>query len=300
MDRGLTMGGIQVGAHVSSSGGLFNAIDRAVAIEAEACQIFVSAPQTWRPTKHTEAALEQFRARRAETGFGQVWIHNIYLANLASDDPLMIEKSIASVVNAMTVGAAAGADGVVLHTGSHKGLGLEAVLDRVVESLHRILKASPEGPTLALETMAGQGGTIGTKFYDLGALLRAVDSPRLATCLDTCHSFAAGYDIRTREGLDAAVAEYDREIGLDRLAVVHANDSKTPLGGFRDRHENIGDGHLGVEAFEVLMAHPAFQGKAFLLEVPGYPTEKNPKGDGPDLENVRRLKAIRDGVPVAR
>lgn len=294
------MGGIQVGAHVSSSGGLFNAIDRAVAIEAEACQVFVSAPQTWRPTKHTEAAIARFRARRAETGFGQVWIHNIYLANLASEDPLMVEKSVASVVNAMTVGAAIGADGVVLHTGSHKGLGLEAVLDRVVEGLHRILKASPAGPLLALETMAGQGGTIGTKFSDLGALLRAVDSPRLATCLDTCHSFAAGYDIRTRAGLDTALAEYDREIGLDRLAVVHANDSKTPLGGFRDRHENIGDGYLGVEAFAVLMAHPALAGKAFLLEVPGYPTEKTPKGDGPDLENVRRLKAIRDGAPVAR
>ncbi|TAK73394.1 MAG: hypothetical protein EPO16_12755, partial [Dehalococcoidia bacterium] len=138
-----------------------------------------------------------------------------------------------------------------------------------------------------------------TKFSDLGTLLRAVDSPRLATCLDTCHSFAAGYDIRTRAGLDAALAEYDREIGLHRLAVVHANDSKTPLGGFRDRHENIGDGHLGVEGFEVLMAHPALQAKAFLLEVPGYPTEKHPKGDGPDLENVRRLKAIRDRVPVA-
>lgn len=300
MDRGLAMGGIQVGAHVSSSGGLFNVIDRAIAIEAEACQVFVSAPQTWRPARHTEDALAQFRARRAETGFGQVWIHNIYLANLASDDPLMVEKSIASVVNAMTVGAAIGADGIVLHTGSHKGLGLEAVLDRVVESLRRILKASPEGPTLALETMAGQGGTIGTKFSDLGTLLRAVDSPRLATCLDTCHSFAAGYDIRTREGLEIALAEYDREIGLHRLAVVHANDSKTPLGGFRDRHENIGDGYLGVEAFELLMAHPAFQGKAFLLEVPGYPTEKNPKGDGPDIENVHRLKAIRDGVPVAR
>lgn len=293
-------GGIQVGAHVSSSGGLFNAIDRALAIEAEACQIFVSAPQTWRPTKHTDAAIRQFRERRAETGFGQVWIHNIYLANLASEDPLMVEKSIASVVNSMTVGAAAGVDGVVLHTGSHKGLGMEAVLDRVVDALHRVLKASPAGPVLALETMAGQGGTIGTRFADLGMLLRAVDSPRLATCLDTCHSFAAGYNIRTKAGLEAAVAEYDREIGLDRLAVVHANDSKVPLGGFRDRHENIGDGYLGTEGFEVLMAHPAFQGKAFLLEVPGYPTEKNPKGDGPDLENVRRLKAIRDRVPVAR
>jgi deoxyribonuclease IV len=290
---------IQVGAHVSSSGGIFTAIERAAAIEAEAVQIFVSAPQMWRATNHKPEAIERFRELYAESGLGEVWIHNIYLANLATDDTEHMEKSVGSVVNALTVGAQLGAQGVVLHTGSHKGAGMiPEIVDRVVASLRRILDETPDEIVLALENMAGQGGTIGTQFADLAILLDRVGSPRLQVCFDTCHAYAAGYDIRTREGIELAMAEFDETIGLDKLAVVHANDSKTPLGGYRDRHENIGDGHIGTEGFEVICAHPAFQGKAFLLEVPGLPTEKHPKGDGPDLENVNRLKAIRDGVKV--
>lgn len=294
--RGRAAQRIQVGAHVSSSGGIFTAIDRAVEIEAEAVQIFCSAPQMWRATKHQPEAIERFRERHAEAGLGETWIHNIYLANLATEDAEQLEKSVGSVVNALQVGAAIGARGVVLHTGSHKGAGIEAVADRVVAALERILEETPSEVILALENMAGQGGTIGKEFSELGLLIERVGSPRLQVCFDTCHAFAAGYDIRTAAGLDAAMAEFDSAIGLERLAVVHANDSKTPLGGLRDRHENIGEGHIGREGFEVICGHPAFAGKAFMLEVPGFATEERPKPDGPDLENVRRLKAIRDSA----
>jgi deoxyribonuclease-4 len=226
-----------------------------------------------------------------------VWIHNIYLANLAAEDPEHLEKSVGSVVNALTVGSDIGASGVVLHTGSHKGLGMvPEIVDRVAAQIERILEATPDDIVLALENMAGQGGTIGKDFSDLAILLDRVRSPRLQVCLDTCHAFAAGYDIRTHEGIELAMSEFDDIIGLDKLAVIHANDSKTPLGGLRDRHENIGDGHIGTDGFEVICSHPAFAGKAFLLEVPGLPTEAKPKGDGPDLENVQRLKAIRDAA----
>ncbi len=201
------------------------------------------------------------------------------------------------MVNALSIGSAIGAQGVVLHTGSHKGAGMiPEVVDRVVANLERILESTPDDVILALENMAGQGGTIGKEFGDLALLLDRVPSPRLQVCLDTCHAFAAGYDIGTREGIETAMQEFDDLIGFDKLAVVHANDSKTPLGGLRDRHENIGDGHITSEGFEVICRHPAFHGKAFLLEVPGLPTEAKPKGDGPDLENVNRLKAIRDAV----
>lgn len=287
---------IQVGGHVSAAGGLYRAIERAVEKEMETLQIFVSAPQTWRATKHTDEDCARFREAHAASGLGEVWIHNIYLANLATETPEQLEKSVGSVVNAMQVAERIGARGVVLHTGSHRGQGLEAVQDQVVGALNYILEAAPGEAILALETMAGQGGAIGTKFEEIGALIRAVGSPRLQSCLDTAHSFAAGYEIHTKDGLDAAMREFDEHIGLDRLAVVHANDSKIPLGGFRDRHENIGDGHLGTEGFETIMAHPAFQGRAFQLEVPGIATEAHPKGDGPDVENVQRLKAIRDRV----
>ncbi len=289
-------GRIQVGGHVSASGGLYRAIERAVEREMETVQLFVSAPQTWRATKHSDEDCARFREAHAASGIGEVWIHNIYLANLATETDEQLEKSIGSVVNALQVADRIGANGVVLHTGSHRGQGLEAVQDQVVAALKFILEQAPGEPVLALETMAGQGGAIGTRFEELGALIRAVGSPRLQTCLDTAHSFAAGYAIHTTDGLEAAMREFDQHIGLDLLAVVHANDSKIPLGGCRDRHENIGEGHIGNSGFEAILAHPAFQGRAFQLEVPGFPSEAHPKGDGPDVENVRRLKAIRDAV----
>jgi deoxyribonuclease-4 len=285
---------VSIGAHVSSSGGVFTAIERGVAIEAESLQIFPSAPQTWRPTNHKPEAIARFRELREQHGIAQVWVHNIYLANLAAEGPEQLEKSVGSVVNALRVTEALGAQGVVLHTGSHRGRGFEAVAEQVTGALTRILEEAPGEPLLALENTAGQGGTIGARFGELGELLRAVDSPRLAVCFDTCHAFAAGYDIAQEEGLAAAMEELDREVGFDRLAVVHANDALMELGSGRDRHENIGDGHIGNEGFRRILAHPGFAGRAFILEVPGIPPEDGGKADGPDLENVRRLRALRD------
>ena len=291
---------IAVGAHVSTSGGIFTAIERADAIEAEAIQIFPSAPQMWRPTNHTPEAIARFKELHAASAIGEVWLHNIYLANLATDDPELLEKSIASVVNALTVAHAIDAQGVVLHTGSHKGRGLEEVLPQVCDALVRILETAPGSAVLALENAAGHGGVIGKDFAELGSLLHTVRSPRLQVCVDTCHAFAAGYNLADHDGLESAMTEFDSEIGLEHLVVVHANDSKMPLGGERDRHENIGDGHMGVEGFRTIVESAAFRGKAFLLEVPGFPDAQG-KAAGPDLENVRRLKAIRAGeaVPAA-
>jgi len=289
-------GVIAVGAHVSSSGGIYTAIERARGIEAEAIQIFASPPQTWRATNHTPEALRRFREEHVASDIGQVWIHNIYLANLAAEAPEQLERSVGSVVNALTVADGIGARGVVLHTGSHKGLGLAQFVAQVTDTLVEILDRAPGSATLALETMAGQGGTIGKDFEDLGTLLSKVHSPRLRTCLDTCHTFAAGYELRTPDGVAETMRAFDAAIGIDHLAVVHANDSKAGIGSHLDRHENIGDGQIGADGFRAILAHPAFQEKVFLLEVPGMPTDAHPKGDGPDLENVTRLKALRDEV----
>ena len=261
---------------------------------AEAIQIFGSAPQTWRKTNHTPEAYGRFRQARSESALRAAWLHCSYLPNLAGDDNEMWEKSIDCVVNALTVADAAGAEGVVLHTGSHRGRGIDAVLPRVAAALERICSEAPGEALLALENAAGQGGTIGKDFAELGAILRAVPTRRLAICIDTCHAFAAGYDIAHEDGMEQFLTEIDQEAGLDRLAVMHANDSKMELGSTRDRHENIGEGHIGEDGFRVILSTPQLQRLPMLLEVPGF------EGKGPDLENVQRLKRLRDEVAPPR
>jgi deoxyribonuclease IV len=288
---------LQVGAHVSSSGGLWKAVERGVAIEAEALQIFPSAPQNWRPTNHTAEAFTRFAEARAAAGLGEVWVHCIYLVNLATEAPEQLEKSVAAVVNALSVADRAGASGVILHTGSHKGAGLEACLPRVAAAIERIFTEAPGSALLALENAAGHGGTIGRDFPELGTILKAADNPRLHVCVDTCHAFAGGYNLADPVGVQAMLEEFDREIGLEHLVVWHLNDSKQGLGDQRDRHENIGDGRIGAEGFRVwldaIRRVPEIPANALLLEVPGI------ENDGPDLENVRRMKAIRAEVESA-
>ncbi len=288
--KSLPGGAVQVGAFVSSAGGIFNAIERAEAIEAEAVMTFGSNNRTWRKTVHKPQAIERFREMHAASSIGEVWLHNIYLANLATDKPELLEQSIDSVINGMTVADALGADGVILHTGSHQGRGVEAMLSQITDALQRIIAESPGDAVLALEDAAGQGGVVGGDFAELGTILAAVDSPRLKVCLDTCHAFAAGYDLASEAGVAETLRQFDGEAGLDQLVVVHANDSMMGRGEHRDRHENIGDGQIGSEGFRAMLERPELQGKAWLLEVPGI------DGDGPDLENVNRLKKIRDGV----
>ncbi len=291
------MSHLQVGAHVSSSGGLWKAIERAVDIEAEAIQIFPSAPQSWRLTRHTPEAFDRFRSAREEAGIGEVWMHCIYLVNLATEKPEQLEKSIDAVVNALTVAHNAGAQGVVLHTGSHKGAGLDAVLDQVAGALRQIFDQAPGEAVLALENAAGHGGVIGKEFAELGAILSAVDHPRLQVCVDTCHAFAAGNNLADPAGVEEMLDTFDRDIGLDHLAVWHLNDSMMELGGLRDRHQNIGDGYIGNAGFRVLLAavgaRDEIRARAMLLEVPGF------DGDGPDLKNVRRLKRLRNAAEKA-
>jgi deoxyribonuclease-4 len=162
----------------------------------------------------------------------------------------------------------------------------------VVASIQRVLDQSPEGPCLCLENMAGMGQHIGARFAELGDIVQAVASPRLRICLDTQHSFAAGYDLTTPEGVDRMMTEFDRDIGLEQLAAVHANDSRQPCGSGVDRHDNIGEGSIGEAGFEAIMAHPAFRDLPFFLEVPGF------EGKGPDQRNIDLLKEIRHRAGV--
>ena len=279
-----------IGAHVSTAGGLLKAVDRAVEIGAEAMQIFASSPRAWAFKVPSDEDVAAFREKSAEAGLGPTVLHAIYLVAPGSPDPALVERSVESLTRHLETANRLGALGLIFHAASHRGAGLDAVFDQFVCAVGRVLDAAPGEALLMLENSAGQGNHIGSKFAELGRLVRAADSPRMKVCLDTQHAWAAGYDVASREGLDAAVEEFDREIGLELLAAVHVNDSKRPLGSGVDRHENIGEGLIGREGLKTFMAHPAFRDLPFYLEVPGF-GEK-----GPDAENVAILKAMREEV----
>lgn len=276
---------MQLGAHVSSSGGIHTAIDRIEEIGGESVQIFTQSPRTWRPTNHDPANFQRFKDRRADAGIGAVVCHALYLLNLASPDDEIYKKSVDTLKNTVDVACAIDADAVVFHVGSHLGSGFDAGLERVVPALSEALTRCSETTWLCMENSAGAGGTIGRSLEELAALYEALDrNPRLGICLDSCHLYVSGYDVTDRGVLDRLVKDVDRLMGLDRLRCLHVNDSKAPLGSNLDRHENIGDGLLG-EKLGVFLAHPRLRGLPALLEVPG-------QGHGPDAEQVRRLKEL--------
>jgi deoxyribonuclease-4 len=277
---------MQLGAHVSTSGGIHTAIDRIEAIGGDCVQLFTQSPRAWRPTNHDPANFERFKQRRAEAGTGAVVCHAVYLINLASPNDELYEKSVAALENTVDVACAIEADGVVFHVGSHQGAGFEVGLERAVPALRRALERCSQTTWLLIENTAGAGDTIGRSIEELAALHEALDAhERLGICLDSCHLYASGYDVTARNELDRVLAEVHTQIGLDRLRVLHVNDSKAPLGSNRDRHDNIGDGLLG-EDLGVFLAHPKLQRLPAFLEVPGT------DGHGPDAEQVHKLKEL--------
>ena len=285
---------MRIGAHISSAGGHHLVFERGRAIGAEAVQLFISAPQQWKLPTCTDEQVAVFNAARAASGL-PAFFHGVYLMNFGSADEAMLERSKASLKSYLHFAGLMGVTGTIFHVGSHLGAGFnDRMVSRIGGMLRECLEEEPENPSLLiLENNAGQGNCIGATFGELGALIRAMDNhPRAAVCIDTCHAYAMGYDLATETGCVAAMDEFDEAIGFARLAAVHANDTKQPLGTFRDRHENIGAGHIGLEGFTCLMSHPAFRSVPFLLEVPGF------DGKGPDSKNIQRLKKLRNEIGI--
>jgi deoxyribonuclease-4 len=286
---------VLLGAHVSSAGGISTAIDRAEELGCEAVQVFTQSPRMWRPTVHSDEQIARFRDRRAEAGIAAVVCHALYLVNLASPDREIHEKSVAAMEATLGAADAIGAEAVIFHVGSHLGSGLAQGLRRAVPALRRLLDRTTDGLWLVMENSAGAGGTIGRSLDELATLLDAVDRhPRLGVCLDSCHWWVSGVDVTDAAILDAAVAELDTRIGLERLRCLHVNDAAAGLGSNRDQHASIGQGTMGAR-LRVFLAHPAFQTLPAILETPG------PEGRGPDAEELRRLRELhRAGRRAAR
>jgi deoxyribonuclease-4 len=278
------------GAHVSASGGIHKALDRAQEMRAHAVQLFTQSPRMWRATNHDPANFEAFKERRAELEIapGGVLAHALYLVNLAAPDDEVYEKSRAALRNTMEVACAIDADGVVFHVGSHLGAGIDAGMARCVPALKEALGLCTETTWLLMEDSAGAGGTIGRSLDELATLFDACDAhERLGICLDTCHLYVSGVDITDRAVLDALLDELDDRIGFDRLRALHVNDAVDPLGSNRDRHANIGEGVLGEE-LGVFLSHPRLQGLPAFLETPG--KDKH----GPDADELKKVRGIHE------
>src|SRR6266511_497696 len=259
--------GMFIGAHVSSSGGIHTAIDRAEAMGADSVQVFTQSPRTWRPTNHPAENFERFKERRAEVGIDGVLCHALYLVNLASPKDDFYEKSVAAMCNTVDVGCAIEADGVVFHIGSHLGTGMEVGIERVVEAMKKVLDRCSETTWLLMENSAGAGGTIGRSIEELALFFdRLGGHPRLGVCLDSCHLYVSGCDVADEGALDSVLDELDGSIGLDRL-------------------DNFGEGLLG-DKLGVFLGRPRLQGLPAVLEVPG------PDGHGPDASQIEVTKKL--------
>ncbi|MCL4531936.1 MAG: deoxyribonuclease IV [Actinobacteria bacterium] len=282
---------MRIGAHVSTSGGVQTAIGRALDIGANCIQIFAGPPQRWAAATFKDEDVTAFRCLSEERDILPLFIHSAYLINPASADPILRQRSVSALISSLQWAEKLGAAGVITHLGSSKDGDPEEAEALVCNAVSSVLREAPASVWLLLETCAGQGNTIGRGFEQIGRILERCDDSRLRVCLDTAHVFEAGYDITSAEGLESTLAQFDRTIWLSRLAAIHVNDSKTPLGSNVDRHENIGFGLIGEDAFARILRHPALRGLPFLLEVPGL-TKEGP--DKPNVEALRRLAGLVD------
>jgi deoxyribonuclease-4 len=279
---------MMIGAHVSPAGGLPKAVERGVERGCRAIQIFNQSPRMWRPTRYAEDDFSAFREAMNASDIDAVLIHTVYLINTATEDREMRDKSLASLVHSLRVGAGIRAQGVVLHAGSAKAGDVPAALERAGELIREALRQTEKCP-LHLENTAGAGGTLGRSFEELARLIElSGGGKRLGVCLDSCHLLASGYDIRTPDGLADVIDEFDSVVGCDRLGSLHVNDSQTPLGSNRDRHAPLGTGELGRKGCAAFLSEPRFEGLPCVFEGPGV------SGKAPERADIDTAWKLRD------
>lgn len=286
----------RIGAQISTAGGLLNAVKRATDIGAEVVQVFSGNPRQWRGYAYTDEQLEAFGSALQESDL-LLFVHSIYLINVAGPDPALRDRSTQALAESLAFAARTGAAGVVTHVGSHRGDGFEAALPRIREAVLCAQEAAlascgtADLPPLLLESSAGGGDSVGRDPAELGLMLECLaGSPApVGVCLDTAHLFAAGLAVHTSSGLGSLIADLAASGCLDAVRLVHLNDSRTAFGSRSDRHENLGEGELGSAGLAMIVRHPAFRLSPFVLEVPGFDDH------GPDAENMRRARAMRNG-----
>jgi deoxyribonuclease-4 len=276
-----------IGAHVSTAGGLANAIERGTDRACESIQIFHQSPRMWRPTAYGEEDFAAFREAKDGSPIEGVVIHAVYLINCATKDKELRKKSMNSLAHALRIGDGIGADGVVLHPGAQKGEPHGPSMKRAAKVIAEAVKRT-ESCRLLIEQTAGHKGLLGRNFDETAQLIElAGGGERLGLCLDSCHLFVQGYDITDEKHLGAVLDEADAKVGLERLGCVHVNDAAAPLGSCRDRHANIGKGEMGKRGLSAFLSEPRFEGLPATLETPG------PEKKGPSKQEVMAAKRLR-------
>lgn len=281
------------GAHMSISGGLYTACERGRRAGCDVVQIFSKNQQQWRAKPLTDAEIARFKEAQQSESVPAVMVHDSYLINLAAPGDELWQKSIAAFREELDRCAALGIPYLVTHPGAHVGSGEDAGLERVAAALNLLLaEGAGANVTVLLETTAGQGSSLGRRFEELARLIELTNrSERIAVCVDTCHIFAAGYDIRTPEAYAATMAEMERVLGIDRVKAFHVNDSQKDLGSRVDRHAHIGEGFIGIEGFRALVNDPRFAGLPMVLETP----KEEDLAD--DVRNLATLRGLQKGTP---
>ncbi|MEM1742604.1 MAG: deoxyribonuclease IV [Nitrososphaerota archaeon] len=275
-----------LGAHVSISGTIDKAVDRAVELKCTTFQIFTRNPRGWKAKKLTDEEVEDFREKMKKYGFRVAVSHMPYLPNISSPQQQTFKKSVKSLIEEFERTNLLGLNYLVVHIGSHLGKGLDVGIKRAAEAVNTALSKVEGSVMILLENMAGQKNSVGSRFEDVKRIPNLIEYPdRVGVCLDTCHAFAAGYDLRTREAIDNTLNDFDQIIGIKLLKVVHINDSKGDLGSHLDRHEHIGMGKIGENGFRELFHHPWIRDLPLILETP-----VDSRGDfATNLEKCREL-----------
>lgn len=279
---------ILLGAHMSIGGGVHRAIERARSIDCTAVQMFVKNNMQWFARPLTREEIRAFLDHLQRGELGSIFAHANYLINLSATNPQFYANSLRALSEELIRADQLELPFLVLHPGAHLGAGEDAGLEKIVKSIDRVFAGIPKVKTkIALETTAGQGSCLGDKFEHLACIIDNVqEAERLCVCLDTAHIFAAGYDIGSETGIKKTFREFDRVIGLDRLAAIHVNDSKTPRGSCVDRHQHIGQGKIGLDAFRFIMRNPRFTRIPKVLETP------KGKDLAADVENLKTLRGF--------
>lgn len=274
----------KIGGHVSIAGGLPNAVQNTLDIEGNCMQIFAGSPRMWLRTPFRDDQVKEFNLKVKKHGLDPVFIHTLYLVNLASDNPDLQEKSYQALLMDLENGQKINSAGVIVHIGSHQGRGFDTTKDQIVSLVKKLLKNTKETPFI-IENSAGQKGKIGS-LEEIAVLVKEINDPRVKVCLDSAHMFEAGIDLRETKVVDGLVKELEENNLLDRLVCLHLNDSKTALGSGHDKHENIGKGEIGKTGLSNLVNHPKLKHLPLLLEVPG--EEKK----GPDIRNIKAVQSL--------